>query len=170
MSKIHLHVKIDLYNKVFLTALASTIEMLKNSKLNILLVEDDEVDVMTVQRAFKQSKITSPLYVAGNGTEALSMLRGKTGEPAVIPSDRRIVLLDLNMPAMNGLEFLRQLRADANIGGIPVVIITTSDEERYLVDAYELNVSGYLKKPSTYDKFVELLVILNDYWTGCELN
>ena len=158
------------YNKIFLTALASTIEMFKNSKLNILLVEDDEVVVMTVQRAFKQSKITSPLFVAGNGSEALSMLRGKTGEPAVIPAARRIVLLDLDMPAMNGLEFLRQLRADANIGSIPVVIITTSDEEQYLADAYELNVSGYLKKPSTYDKFVELLVILNDYWTACEMN
>jgi CheY-like chemotaxis protein len=149
---------------------AFRIKMLKNSKLNILLVEDDEVDVMTVQRAFKQSKITNPLYIAGNGCEALSMLRGKTGEPAVIPTARRIVLLDLDMPAMNGLDFLRHLRADADIGGTPVVIITTSDEQQYLIDAYELNVSGYLKKPSSYDKFVELLVILNDYWTACEMN
>ncbi|WP_310412420.1 MULTISPECIES: response regulator [unclassified Chamaesiphon] len=144
--------------------------MLKNSRLNILLVEDDEVDVMTVQRAFKQSKITNPLYIAGNGSEALAMLRGKTGEPALIPSDRRLVLLDLNMPAMNGLDFLRQLRSDAEIGRIPVIIITTSDEKKYLTDAYELNVSGYLKKPSTYDKFVELIVVLNDYWTACEMN
>jgi CheY-like chemotaxis protein len=164
-----MYVRIESYNKVFLGSI-STIKMLKKTKVNILLVEDDEVDVMRVQRAFKQSKITNPLYVAGNGCEALSMLRGKSGEPAAIPTDRRLVLLDLDMPAMNGLEFLRQLRADANIGRIPVIIITTSDEEKYLVDAYNLNVSGYLKKPSSYDKFVEILVTLNDYWSACEMN
>ena len=75
--------------------------------LNILLVEDDEVDVMNVRRAFEKNHITNPLFVAGNGVEALEKLRnGK------IPRERRIVLLDLNMPRMNGIEFLRELRAD----------------------------------------------------------
>jgi CheY-like chemotaxis protein len=81
--------------------------MIKDFRLNILLVEDDEVDVMTVQRAFSTGQITNPLYIASNGIEALIMLRGEPGTAPVIPPDRRIILLDLNMPRMNGLELLR---------------------------------------------------------------
>src|SRR5579871_6578585 len=97
--------------------------------LNILLVEDDELDVMNVQRAFRKNNIVNPLYVAGNGLEALAMLRGEDGAPE-FPGERRLVLLDLNMPRMNGIEFLRALRADPALAMIPVVVLTTSDEER----------------------------------------
>ena len=75
--------------------------------VNILLVEDDEVDVMNVKRAFKKYKITNPLYVAGNGVEALQMLRSQDSQPPIVPETRRLILLDLNMPKMNGLEFLQ---------------------------------------------------------------
>lgn len=137
--------------------------------LNILLVEDDEVDVMTVQRAFQKGNITDPLYIAGNGLEALKMLRGELGKPPSIPSNRRIILLDLNMPKMNGLEFLRELRADPMIRQIPVVVLTTSNEEQDRIQAYSLNVAGYIIKPVAFGIFVELMVTLNKYWTLCEM-
>jgi CheY-like chemotaxis protein len=143
--------------------------MIENIMLNILLVEDDEVDVMTVQRAFKKGNITNPLYIAGNGIEALEMLRGTVGKPSLIPSERRIILLDLNMPKMNGLEFLQELRADATIRQIPVVVLTTSNEEKDRIQAYNLNVAGYILKPVTFSIFVELMITLNKYWTLCEM-
>jgi CheY-like chemotaxis protein len=137
--------------------------------LNILLVEDDEVDVMTVQRAFKKGNISNRLYLAGNGLEALAMLRGKPGEALSMPIDRRIILLDLNMPKMNGLEFLQELRADPTIRHIPVVVLTTSNEEQDRVQAYNLNVAGYILKPITFGNFVEGMVTLNKYWALCEM-
>jgi CheY-like chemotaxis protein len=132
--------------------------------LNILLVEDDQVDVMNVQRAFHKNKNQNPLFVAGDGIQALDMLR--TGK---VPLDRRIILLDLNMPRMNGIEFLRELRADPAIGHTPVIVLTTSDDERDRVNAYNLNVAGYLLKPVTFVNFVELMAALNKYWTLVEL-
>jgi CheY-like chemotaxis protein len=143
--------------------------MIKTFRLNILLVEDDEVDVMTVRRAFRNGQINNPLYVASNGIEALSMLRGEPGKPPVIPPDRRIILLDLNMPRMNGLEFLRELRSDASIKHIPVVVFTTSNEQRDRIETYGFNIAGYILKPATFERFMEILVTLNNYWTSCEM-
>ena len=137
--------------------------------LNILLIEDDEVDVMTVKRAFKKGNIMNPLYIAGDGLEALAMLRGEAGKPSLIPNDRRIILLDLNMPKMNGLEFLKALRSDSTIGHIPVVVLTTSNEEKDRIQAYDLNVAGYILKPISFTDFVENMVTLNHYWTLCEM-
>lgn len=132
--------------------------------LNILLVEDDAVDVMNVRRAFEKNHIGNPLFVAGNGIEALEVLRdGK------MPRDRRIVLLDLNMPKMNGIEFLRELRADAQLHTTPVVVLTTSNDEKDKVEAYNLNVAGYLVKPVTFINFSELMAALNKYWMLVEL-
>jgi CheY-like chemotaxis protein len=137
--------------------------------LNILLVEDDELDVMNVQRAFRKNKVSNPLYVATNGVEALELLRGKAGESPKVPEDRRLILLDLNMPKMGGIEFLRELRGDPNLRHITVVVLTTSDEERDKVDAYHLNVAGYILKPVTVAAFVEIMATLNKYWTVNEL-
>ena len=132
--------------------------------LNILLVEDDQVDVMNVKRAFDRNRISNPLFVAGDGVEALAMLRaGK------VPGERRLVLLDLNMPRMNGIEFLRELRADKDLHLTPVVVLTTSDDERDKIDAYNLNVAGYLLKPVTFVNFVETMAALNKYWALVEL-
>jgi CheY-like chemotaxis protein len=132
--------------------------------LNVLLVEDDEVDVMNVRRAFKKNHIANPLWVAGNGLEALEMLRGDE-----IPKERRLILLDLNMPRMNGIEFLRELRADPDLHSTPVVVLTTSDDERDRVEAYNLNVAGYILKPVTFMNFVEAMATLNKYWTLVEM-
>jgi CheY-like chemotaxis protein len=132
--------------------------------LNILLVEDDQVDVMNVKRAFDKNRIANPLFVAGNGVEALELLRSKQ-----VPDARRIVLLDLNMPRMNGLEFLRELRADPDLQSTVVVVLTTSNDERDKIEAYNLNVAGYLLKPVTFVNFVEVMAALNKYWTLVEL-
>jgi CheY-like chemotaxis protein len=131
--------------------------------LNIL-VEDDEVDVMNVRRAFEKNRILNPLYVAADGVAALEMLR--SGE---VPAPRRMVLLDLNMPRMNGIEFLRALRADPQLHMLPVVVLTTSNDERDRVEAYNLNVAGYLLKPVTFVNFVELMAALNKYWSLVEM-
>jgi CheY-like chemotaxis protein len=132
--------------------------------LNILLVDDDEVDVMNVRRAFQRAHITNPLFVAHDGLEALELLR--RGD---FPCERRLVLLDLNMPRMTGIEFLRELRADPALHATPVVVLTTSDDERDKVDAYDLNVAGYLLKPVTFGSFVDIMVALNKYWTLVEM-
>jgi CheY-like chemotaxis protein len=132
---------------------------------NILLVEDDEVDVLNVKRAFKKNNITNPLYVAENGLEALEMLRGSDGQAPIVPNNRRLILLDLNMPRMSGLEFLQAVRADPQLKAIPVVVLTTSEEERDRVEAHNLNAAGYLLKPVKFSDFVELMAVLNQYWT-----
>jgi CheY-like chemotaxis protein len=132
--------------------------------LNILLVEDDEVDVMNVRRAFERNKVTNPLYVAGNGLEALAILRDGT-----VPRERRLILLDLNMPKMNGIEFLQALRADPDLASTPVVILTTSNDDQDKIDAYNLNVAGYLLKPVTFSNFCERMSALNKYWTLVEM-
>ena len=136
--------------------------------LNVLLVEDDDLDVMNVNRAFKKNNIRNPLSVAHNGEEALAMLRGTDGQQK-LPDGRRIILLDLNMPKMGGIEFLRELRADPELRMLTVIVLTTSDEERDKVEAYRLNVAGYILKPVTLQAFVETMATLNKYWTVSEL-
>jgi len=132
--------------------------------LNILLVDDDEVDVMTVKRAFSKANITNRLYVATDGIEALSLLRSDG-----IPPARRLVLLDLNMPRMSGIEVLREIRADPALQALTVIVLTTSNEDRDRVEAYQLNVAGYLLKPVTFHAFAEVMSTLNKYWTLMEM-
>ncbi len=137
--------------------------------INILLVEDDQVDVMNVQRAFRKGHITNPLYIASDGLQALEMLRGNADFAPIVPPEHRLVLLDLNMPRMNGIEFLQALRADDELKQIPVVVLTTSNTDEDRVDAYNLNVAGYLLKPVTFNTFVETMTTLNKYWALCEM-
>ena len=132
--------------------------------INILLVEDDEVDVMTVKRAFAKNNISNPLFVAHNGIEALELLRKED-----LPATRRLILLDVNMPKMNGIEFLRELRKDPELSPTTVVVLTTSNEDRDRVEAYRLNVAGYLLKPVTFHSFADVMAALNKYWTLMEL-
>jgi CheY-like chemotaxis protein len=132
--------------------------------INILLVEDDEVDIMTVKRAFTKANITNPLYVAHNGLEALEVLRRED-----LPPKRRLILLDVNMPKMNGIEFLRELRKDPALQQISVVVLTTSNEERDRIEAFKLNVAGYLLKPVTFQQFAEVMSTINKYWALMEM-
>lgn len=140
---------------------------MEDKLLNIFLIEDDSVDVMNVQRAFKKNNITNPLHIAFNGVEALNMLRGTNGKPKLNPMPR-IILLDINMPKMNGLEFLRELRHDPELRSISVFIMTTSNDDQDKIEAYSLNVAGYILKPLSFEKFVNAVCILNSYWKLCE--
>lgn len=134
--------------------------------VNILLVEDDEVDVMNVKRAFKRNNITNPLETAENGLVALARLRGD-GVKKLDPKPK-VILLDLNMPKMNGIEFLKELRNDPEFKTISVVILTTSDDEKDIVNAYDLNVAGYILKPVEFIKFINAMRTLNLYWSLIE--
>ncbi len=138
-----------------------------DNQINILLVEDDEVDIMNVQRAFKKIKITNPLHIAKNGVEALEMLR-RQGESMINPLPK-IILLDLNMPKMNGIEFLTELRADPVLKPICVFVLTTSDDERDKVAAYNLNVAGYILKPVDSANFIETVSTLDLFWSLIEM-
>lgn len=136
---------------------------------NVLLVEDDEVDIMNVRRAFERNCISNPLYVARNGLEALDMLKGGSSQQPTVPRDRRIILLDINMPRMNGIEFLQELRTDSHLRLIPVVVLTTSNADQDRIEAYKFNVAGYILKPVSFDTFVDVLAVLNHYWTLSEM-
>jgi len=135
-----------------------------NSVVNILVVDDDDIDVMNVQRAFKKNNITNRLFVAHNGVEALDLLRGTNGVQKIDPLPR-IILLDINMPRMNGLEFLKNLRADPAIKNISVFILTTSADDKDRLEAYNYNVAGYIVKPISFEEFVNAVSILNNFWT-----
>lgn len=129
----------------------------------ILLVEDDKVDQMTVKRAFKELKITSRLDIVGNGTEALEFLRNGQHE---LPC---LILLDLNMPRMNGIEFLKTIKEDATLNMIPVVVLTTSREEQDKGESFRQSVAGYMIKPVDYENFVEMVREIDKYWTLSEM-
>jgi len=129
----------------------------------ILLVEDDRVDAMTVKRALKDINACNPLRVVGNGEEALDFLRDETNpRPGII-------LLDLNMPRMNGIEFLKIAKQDDQLKQIPVIVLTTSREERDRLESFNLSVAGYMIKPVDYLQFVDVMRAINLYWTLSEL-
>lgn len=134
------------------------------------MVDDDQVDIMTVQRAFKVNNIINPLYIVGNGREALDYLKqeGKCKNPKTSPRPG-IILLDLNMPIMNGIEFLKIVKSDGELKKIPVIVLTTSKEENDRVESFNLSVAGYIIKPVEFEKFVEAVRVLNLYWTLSEL-
>lgn len=141
---------------------------MKDSTVTILLVEDDDIDVMNVQRAFKKNNITNPLRVAGNGLEALAVLRGEAGQEPLsrLPA---LILLDINMPKMNGIEFLTELRADPVLKSLSVIVLTTSNEERDKVAAYDLNVAGYILKPVATEELITAIGTLKLYWSLNEM-
>jgi CheY-like chemotaxis protein len=134
-----------------------------NSKKPILLIEDDEVDVMTVKSSLEEIKVVNRLDVASNGEEALKHLRSDKNE---LPC---LILLDLNMPLMNGIEFLEVFKNDYNLKRIPVVVLTTSKEEQDKIDSYNLGVAGYMVKPVEYIEFVEAMKTIDLYWTLSKL-
>ena len=129
----------------------------------ILLVEDDRVDTMTVKRALKDLKVTNQLICTTNGEEALEYLRDETKKKPCV------ILLDLNMPKVNGIEFLKIAKADDELKKIPVIVLTISREERDVVESFNLSVAGYIVKPTDYKKFVEAIRVVELYWTLSEL-
>jgi CheY-like chemotaxis protein len=130
--------------------------------VNLLLVEDDEVDVQGLKRAFSKSRIANPIMVARDGIEALEMLRGENGHEK-LPKPH-LILLDLNMPRMNGIEFLETIRADEDLKCSVVFMITTSKADEDKARAYGHNVAGYIVKQDPANTFMEAVSLLEHYW------
>jgi len=131
--------------------------------LVILLVEDDLADQKLVKTSLRSEKLANDLYIVPNGEEGLDFLhrRGNYSNGTPLPD---LILLDLNMPGMGGKEFLRQVKQDEEVKQIPVVILTTSDAERDIIDSYKLQASGYVHKPVTLGEFKDGMKKLKEYW------
>lgn len=130
--------------------------------VNLLLVEDDEVDVQGLKRAFAKSRIGNPITVARDGIEALEFLRGENGRPKL--SKPHLILLDLNMPRMNGIEFLKAIRADEDLKRSVVFMITTSKAEEDKARAYDQHVAGYIVKQDPANTFMQAVALMEHYW------
>lgn len=126
----------------------------------IILAEDDKLDQKSIKRACRDLNILNPIKTVENGEEALAYLKSlpRSQSPCLI-------LLDINMPKMNGIEFLKARESISEIKIIPVVVLTTSKEEADLVESYKLGVAGYMEKPIDYRKFVEVVRIIHLYWS-----
>ena len=132
-----------------------------------LVVEDNDLDVEKITRGFERLKIVNYVTCVENGYEALDILRGTNGKDRLVAP--YIILLDLNMPRMNGLEFLEALRADVTIANSPVFVLTTSARQKDVNAAYAFNVCGYIVKPVEMGQMLGALNTLNMYWNLCEL-
>ena len=128
----------------------------------ILLVEYDRVDIKTVQRALKRNSDSNPLYVARTAVEALGMLRGD-GLSKIDPPPA-LILLDLNLPKMSGIEFLQELRADPVLRSLSVIVLTSSNEPRDREAAFEYDVEDYVVKPHSFEEFDKAISTVLKYW------
>ena len=135
---------------------------MKSSK-PILLVEDDNVDVMTVKRVFNDLNIKNQLVTTANGEEALEYLKNNENTSPCM------IFLDLNMPKMNGLEFLRIIKTDGTLQKIPVIVLTTSSQEEDIIESFKFSVAGYIVKSVDYNEFTEAMKTINQYWTLSKL-
>ena len=140
--------------------------MLESRTAQLLHVEDDDLCLMGLNRAFKAAKIANPVSFAHDGIEALDMLRGANGRPR-LPRPF-LILLDLNMPRMDGIEFLKELRKDEDLKKSVVFIMTTSDANEDKVKAYNLGVAGYILKSNPANAFLEATALLDTYWRVVE--
>ncbi|CAM2733472.1 two-component response regulator [Legionella steigerwaltii] len=138
-----------------------------DKSIHFMLVDDDAIDIKDMQRTFKKNKIDNPLHVATNGLEALNKLLGINGEKKIKPTPK-IIILDINMPKMNGIEFIKSIRAHEKLKSLLVFILTTSNSEKDKIDAYNLNVAGYIVKPFHISEFVEIISSLHRYWNLLE--
>lgn len=133
-----------------------------DSDVGILLIEDDRVDIMTVQRAFKKNKFTNPLYVARTGVDALKMLRGD-GQEKIDPPPG-LILLDLNLPRMSGIEFLENMRNDPELRKIRIIVLTSSNELRDREAAFKYEVDDYIVKPHSFEEFNQVIATVLAFW------
>ena len=140
---------------------------MSHKSLTILHIEDDDIDSMVMGRAFKTLEIPHPIVRAHDGLDALNMLKGENGKEKLNPLPD-IVIIDLNMPRMNGIEFLQEIRSDENLRHLLVYVITTSNDEKDKAQAFRYNVAGYILKPVNLESFKEVLSALKNFWNICE--
>jgi CheY-like chemotaxis protein len=138
-----------------------------NADDSILLVEDDRVDIMTVQRALKKNAIGNPLHIARTGPEALDMLRGENGYEKISPPPA-LILLDLNLPKMSGIEFLRALRNDPELQEMHIIVLTSSNEPKDRAAAFDHDVDDYIVKPHSFDEFSRAISTVLMLWDASE--
>ncbi|MBI3418790.1 MAG: response regulator [Proteobacteria bacterium] len=141
--------------------------ILNSKPLNILLVEDDDGDAKAVQRAFQKVKIANPILRAVDGMEALDMLKGVNGKTK--PPSPYMLLVDLNMPRMNGIQLVKALREDEDLRHSIAFILTTSKREEDKIAAYNLNVAGYIVKATAGQDFLNLVSLVDCYWRIVEM-
>lgn len=133
------------------------------NKRPILLIEDDFVDALTVKRALKDIEVPNELIHKENGEDAFAFLKNKQNNRPCI------ILLDLNMPRMNGLEFLEKVKKDDQTKSIPIVVLTTSTEQKDRLESFNYSVAGYMVKPLEYGKFLDMMRAISRYWSTSEL-
>ncbi len=142
---------------------ASNFKINKMAKsLNILLIEDDAIEVMKFNRVLKSLELNHRIIEANNGEEAVDVLKRKE----IIPD---VIILDLNMPKLNGIEFLSILKADDVLKYIPAIILTTSNNHRDVMECYKIGIAGYILKPLKYEDYVDRIKKILDYWSTNEL-
>ncbi|MEM8865338.1 MAG: response regulator [Planctomycetota bacterium] len=140
---------------------------MSENTVTILLVEDDKIDAEAIRRAFIKARIANPLEVVFDGVEALKRLRGTDGVEKM--QQPYLILLDLNMPRMNGIEFLEEIREDDDLRSSIVFVLTTSDDDRDKLAAYDKQVAGYMVKSKAGEDFVKLISMLDHYWRVVEM-
>ncbi len=132
------------------------------SAIEILLVEDNEGDIILTKKAFEKGKIMNRLHVVKDGEQALDYLFRRNGYENSVRPD--MILLDLNMPKMNGQEVLKHIKADEGLKTIPVIILTTSNADEDILKSYKLQASSYIRKPVDFKQFGQVIQTLQDYW------
>lgn len=131
-------------------------------KLNILLIEDDAIEVMKLHRVISSKGLNHSIVEANNGVEALGILQKKEALPDII-------LLDLNMPKINGIEFLSILKADEVLKHLPTIVLTTSNNQKDVLECYKIGIAGYVIKPLKYEDYVQKIEAVLKYWSMNEL-
>jgi CheY-like chemotaxis protein len=133
------------------------------SYLPILLVEDDDADAIITRRALAELKVANKLVHKADGDEALAYLKDAASQKPCA------ILLDINMPRMNGLDFLAAVKADAGLKNIPVMMLTTSEADKDVRKSYELGAAGYIIKPCDFKEFIEAMKTMNAWWNLCRM-
>jgi len=137
--------------------------MIELRPITILLVEDDPADQKLIKVSLESQRVANDLYIVNTGEEGMDFLHQRGDYSSVVPRPD-LILLDLNMPGMGGKEFLKRIKDDKNLKQIPVVIVTTSDLEKDIIDSYDLQAGGYVRKPVTLDGFKEVMEKIGEYW------
>jgi len=136
--------------------------IMRKRAINVLLVEDNPGDIKLTQTAFKQANMNCQIHVAHDGVEALDFLHRRQGFSDAPRPD--LILLDLNLPRMGGREFLEEVKSDAGLLMIPVIVMSTSDDEQDILEAYRLQASWYITKPEDFGQYVSVVKSLHDLW------
>lgn len=133
--------------------------------ITVLMADDDPDDRLMTKEAWEENRIANTLVFVNDGEELMDYLyhRGRHSDPKTSPRPG-LILLDLNMPKKDGREALKEIKADPNLGRIPIVVITTSNEEEEIVRSYDLGVNSFLSKPVTFDELVKIIQVLSEYW------